>query len=402
MEYYNSTVYGQDATTGDWYIWTGTYFNGPVTAPPSPSPSPPPSPTPPPPPAPPPAPPGTTLRNWYQNPGADGSFWVQPFYTTAQWTTTGAEITSLRNGVFGTPTGAINLAGNFSAPWYIGTASDPLVTVTNGSKSIQVHIPLGAVVEGPTSPYDQSIGGADSTQPYLVWSISGASINTGSVQASGSVITGTYGFQIDDGSGLIMCDAITGQPGTNNSIGNIQDYELSLANASSSYVIQHMLAFSMDPSQASSAGPIWPLKVIDGGSVYTGIIPQGITIGIPASTPRPTGKSRGFYLLFDNLQQYGWFNYNFGAAGCTFISCYSTNSANAALVTDLGNSISSVMPYVCILANQTGLSSVKGLASGGVNAFPAPPLLNLSPTGGVHVLPSTFGAWYPSGYSALG
>ena len=103
------------------------------------------------------------------------------------------------------------------------------------------------MVEGAASPYDQSIGGADATQPYLVWSISGASINTGSVAASGSVITGTYGFQVADGAGLIMVDAVTGEPGDNNSIGNIQDYELAQITASSTYVIRHMLAFQMEP-----------------------------------------------------------------------------------------------------------------------------------------------------------
>jgi hypothetical protein len=134
-----------------------------------------------------------------------------------------------------------------------------------------------------------------------------------------------------------------------------------------------------------------------------------VTIGIPASTPRPTGKSRGFYLLFDNLQQYGWFNYNFGAAGCTFITCYSTASANQALAQDCANSISAVMAYVCILnyANgvsgaQYSLATIKGAAAGGVNAFAAPPLLDLSPTGGKRVLPSTFGAWYPGNYNQLG
>jgi hypothetical protein len=37
MEYYNGQVYGQDSTTGDWYTWDQTNWNGPVTAPPAPS-----------------------------------------------------------------------------------------------------------------------------------------------------------------------------------------------------------------------------------------------------------------------------------------------------------------------------------------------------------------------------
>jgi hypothetical protein len=335
------------------------------------------------------------LRNFAQSPGMDGSFWVQPFYSSATWTTTGTGVTSLRKGV-------VNVKGNYSVPWVIGQATDPLVTVTNGTKSIQVHIPLGTVVEGPTSSFDQSIGGADMTQPYLVWSISGATINTGSVAASGSVITGTYGMQIDDGSGQIMTDAITGQPGTNNSIGGIQDYELTLANASSSYVIQHMLAWTADVSQVNATGaPVWPLKIVDTSLTTTGVNPQGQTIGIPSTTARPTGMTRGFYLLFDNLQQYGWLMDNIGQGGATTIEVYSNLSANSALVTDIQNSINSVMQYVCILNNQTGLSSIKGFTTGATAAYPPPPLLDLTPTGGVNVLPSTFGAWYPSGYNAM-
>lgn len=37
MEYYNGVVYAQDASSGTWYTWDGTQFQGPVTAPPAPS-----------------------------------------------------------------------------------------------------------------------------------------------------------------------------------------------------------------------------------------------------------------------------------------------------------------------------------------------------------------------------
>jgi hypothetical protein len=306
----------------------------------------------------------------------------------------------LRNGVYGAPTGFVNLKGNFAAPWVVGFATDPLVTVTDGNKSIQVHIPAGTVVEEPTSGTDMSIGGADATQPYLVWSISDATINTGSVQ-EGSVITGGFAFQIDDGAGPIMTDAVTGQPGGNNSIGGIQDYELGQALADSNYVIQHMLAYSLDSPQIQPTGTIWPLLDYDQGSVDTGPITQGYTIGIPANTPRPAGKSRGFYLLFDNLQQFGWFFYNVAGNGCLSIFAYSTDPTHQDLVNDVSGSISEVMAYVAILSNQTGLSSLKGYAPGGMNAFPAPPPLDLSPTGGVNILPSAFGAWFPSGYNVM-
>lgn len=351
-----------------------------------------------------------TLRNWYQNPGMDGSFWVQPFQSSSNWITSGALVTALRNGSNSTPTGAVNLPGNFSAPFYIGQSTDPTVTVTNGTHSIVVHIPLGAVVETPNSGSDNSIGGCDATQPYLVWSISGASINgTGAVAASGSVITGTYGMTVMDGSGLMMVDAVTGNAGNANSFGGVTSYDLQQLAASSSYVMQHMLAYSLDPnSQCSGAGPLWPLQIVDTSSANTGTIPQGATIGIPASTGRPTGQTRGFYAWFDMLQQFGAFFYNVAASGATTFFIYDELNAEPALVADMQASLSAVMAYVCILNYASGtsgaqysLATTKGAIAGSTNAFPAPAPLNLAPTGGVNVAPSTFGAWYPSGYNAI-
>lgn len=397
---YGGVIFAQDKNTLLWYQWNGSNF---IQEPlPNPPPAPPPGPSPPTP-TPPSPTPSVGLRNWYDNPGGDGTFWVTPFQTTAQWITGGAQITSLRNGDHGSPTGLMNVAGNYGKPWYVGHASDPLVTVTDGNVSIQVHIPLGAITEGPASQFDQNIGGVDATHPYLVWSISGASINTGSVQASGSVITGTYGFSIDDGAGPVMTDALTGQPGTGNAFGGIQDYDMSLANSDPNYVIQHMLQFLLDPNQVAPNAPLaWPLLVRDTSFTGGGTLAQGYTIGIPASTPRPTGQTRGFYLLFDTLQQFGAFNYNFGAAGCLSITAYSVESANTAMVNDLQNSISAVMGYVCILSNQTGVGSIKGFAAGGSPAFPPPPLLDLSPTNGLEIAPASFGAWYPSNYAPTG
>ena len=332
---------------------------------------------------------------------------VTPFATTANWITSGSMVTALR-GVGGT----INVKGNFATPMYIGRAGDPQVTVTDGKNSIVVRLPLGAIPEQPFgTSTDTEIGGVDSTQPYLVWSIGGASINnsSNSVQASGSVITGTYGFSVNDGSGLLWCDAVTGQPGSENCLGGIQDYELSQISANPNYVIQHMLQWVGDPAtMISGTGPIWPLLVIDDSLNNQGPLPQGLTIGIPASVPRPTGQTRGFYALWDNAQQYGWFFYNVGATGNRILlRVYDSQNAYSSLVTDIGNSMNAIVANLCILnydssvaGSQYSLASVKGLAPGGVPAFTPPPPLDLSPTGGVNVAPSTFGAWYPSGYNA--
>ena len=286
----------------------------------------------------------------------------------------------------------------------MGLSTDPLVQVTNGTKSINVRIPLGTIIETPTSAVDQTIGGVDTTQPYLCWSISGATMNTGSVQSSGSVITGTYGMSISDGAGIVMTDVVTSSASgfqNDNAFGLIQDYELSQANADPNYVIQHMLAIQLDPAQVVSGGaPAWPSAQTD-PSAFTGTLQQGLTFGIPASDTMPTGQTRGFNLLYTCFQQYGLMQYNVASSGSLNIQVYSNLAGNAALVTDLGNSIGAVMAHLCILSNQTNAASVKGMAPGGVNAFPPPPLLDLSPTGGVAVAPSTFGAWYPSGYNVI-
>lgn len=344
--------------------------------------------------------------NFAYNPGQDGSYWKKPFQSSANWITTGPLITALRGG---TPT--TNVKGNYGVPWVTGISTDPLVQVTDGTRSINVHIPLGTILEGPTSAVDQSIGGADATQPYLVWSISGASMNTGSVQASGSVITGTYGFSIQDGAGLIMVDAVTGVLGSNNSLGGIQDYELAQIQADPNYVIQHMLAFQMDPSfQASSAGPIWPLNLTDtSGGPYNGPVPQGVTIGIPANQVMPAGKTRAYKALWDQLQQFGMENYNFGGTGGANFVIYDQSGAYGSLVSDLqaawvdiGHNYISILNYANGTSGaQYSLATTKGAVAGSTNAFPAPPPLDLSPTGGVNVAPSTFGAWYQNtGYTA--
>lgn len=357
--------------------------------------------------------------NWWIDPGQDGYFWKLPFQTTAQWLTSGSSVTLMRNGPsHSSPYGFAILYPSYSTPFYIGQATDPLVTVTQGSNSFQVHLPLGAIPESPFGiGTDTSIGGVDVSQPGLMWSNSGVQLTVNgspvnSVQATGTVITGTYGIQKDWAFGPILEDAVTGQPGFGNSYGVIQDYELTAANADASYIIPHMLALQMDIGQVNTS-IVWPVTVADGGATYTGSLPQGLTLGIPASTSRPGGMTRGQALLFDTMQHYGGVVYNFGPTGGTTFQIYSTDSANAALQTDMVNNAiqgggpggsSWIMQYMAILNNQTGLSSQKGQV-GGVrsDAFSPPPPLSLQPTGYKEVNSTAIGAYLQttkSGFSA--
>ena len=346
------------------------------------------------------------LTQVWDNPGADGRYWKLPQQTTAVIDTTSLNAKIMRNGAAnpnsGVAIGSINLPGNYSVPFYYGAKStDPTVTIKQGTKTFSVHMPLGAVIEQPSTGVDSSVGGTDQTQPGLVWSISNAGMTNASgqtitsVQSSGTTITGTYGQQIDWGYGPFMEDAVTGQPGFGNAYGVIQDVELSRANADPNYVIPHTIQIQMDVSQCNTS-ILWPLSTADGGAKYTGPLSQGYTIMIPASTQRPANMTRGQSLLFDTFQQYGGLVYNFGYTGGGLnMMVFSTDPANATLLSDIVNNWPWAIQYMGLLTNQTGPSTAKGMVNGvRSDAFPAPPLLDLTPTGGVEVSSSTVGAYY--------
>lgn len=347
------------------------------------------------------------LTNWWQNPGIDDGFAKRPFQTTSKFIMTGAEVTSLRNGSFGHPAGKVNLPGNFAAPSYIGKIGDPPVTVVESTtgKTFQTHLPLGAIIETPISQFDDSIGGTDQNHPYLTWCIQEATMNTNGVQPSGTIITGVN-LCVDDGSGNILTDQVTGQPGNNNVYGGIQEIDLLALLADPNYVIPHILTYTLDPTVQTSAVTVWPILIPDLSHLNPGVVRQGLTIGIPSTDVRPAGKTRGWYALYDSLKNFGWVFYNVAEAGCATISAYPLSSQTSALATDLASSISDVMSHVGILdpATQTSLATAKGRAAGGVNAYPAPAPLDLSPTGGP-VAPSTWTpfppGWYPSGFNQI-
>lgn len=362
-------------------------------------------------------------RDVHLNPGGDGTFWVDPIKTTARVIQSGALVTLLQNGTnSSTPVGVVNLT-DFAIPWYPATQSDPLVKLTNGSATFFVHVPLGAVCESPyNTAGDSSMGGTDASLTGLVWSGSACKITTPGqasdvVQQSGSVITCGYGLQIDWGYGEIMMDAVTGQPGTNNSIGGINEFELQMALADSNYFPQHMISCAFDPAMVTRAGPLWPLKVIDTSlqNATANAFPQGVTICIAQNAVMPAGKSHGFQILWKIFQQFGGFYYNVAQNSAVSFGCKSLSSATSALAADIAASFSEIMGHMGYLdfgvsdANgnynsgavgaQYSLATQKGMAPGGVSAFPDPPPLNLSPTNLVNLQPSSVQAWYPSNYN---
>lgn len=373
------------------------------------------------------APPPSVLRSWLQNPGEDGMFWNKPFQTTANFITSGPLVTLLRNGTGSSPQGHLHVGpGDFAAPFYVGGPNDPQCKVTDGVKTIFVRIPVGAVIETPSTPSDNSIGGLDATQPYLLWSGSGCTMTNlagstiSAVPAGGAVINVGYGMSVCDASGQLMMDAVTGIPGSLNSFGGITEYDLQQALADPNFVVQHMWAAILDPAMVSSAGPVWPLKIIDNSFPNTGGIPQGCTFAIAPNDAYPTAKigNRAFKLLWDQHQQFGTFYYNVGSTGSYQLFTFPLSTATATFAGLLSAEMNDLAAHLVILnpgdaasnyttgvtGSQFSLATQKGSATGSSDAWPSPPPLDLSPTNGVNVAPSTFGAWYnttPPGYNRV-
>lgn len=363
--------------------------------------------------------PTAATRKFWQNPGEDGTFLVAPIEKTAKWRNVSSELTALRNGVNATPTGHLHLPGDYSQPMWVGTASDPLGTVTDGTKSIQVHLPVGAVIE---QPGDGGIGGFDLTQPYLMWNCGTAVITDAngatvtSITGPGWKITGVL-MDVSDASGQLFMDIVTGQPGTGNAYGLIQEYDLQQAVNDPNWVMQHMIAYSLDSRQMNSnvppnngGNPCWPLKIIDTSFPNSGSLLQGLTVGIPANTPYPAGKAgnRAFKFLWDNAMQFGWLYYNQSGTGCISIEAYPLTTATTDFANLLAAEMNDIAGYLSILdytpgtaGAQYSIDTQKGKLAGAASnpAFPPPPPLDLSPTAGVNISPSKFGAWYPSGYN---
>lgn len=189
-------------------------------------------------------------------------------------------------------------AGEWSMPFYIGTANDPLVTVvcTDTLYTVppqQIHIPAGAVPALPADG-DRHMNFFDKTRPGFMWSYWGC---------YGSTETGfTAGLGAVDN---IYADLPSDY---NFGIGTIRQWELDAG------IIRHALRLALPTSRTRSPGATWtqnipwPMTHEDyfGPTKYTGNVVFGATIGIPASIAlRPLGLTRGGLMLATALQNYG-------------------------------------------------------------------------------------------------
>jgi len=398
------TIWGQDAGSGQWYSWNGSTWVGPSGTDPT---------------------AGATLcgsnggcggdgggggggsgggdagggvdagsdsggptgtRDPSRYPGADGQYWSLPLQTTASWITSGPMIAALQQG-----TPSVRSVGNYCVDWVVGGPNDPDCVVTDGQQSFTIKVPAGTTAENSGHISDDSLGGSDSTRPFLGWSCNGALIDGAAgnaVQPGGSTITCSVGLLVFDTTGPVMEDAVTGMSAyqaSDNAIGNLPDDELAQAVADPSYVPPHTIAVSADPSQVS-ASLAWPAVIADPGD--TGPIPEGSLIGIPYDVPKPAGLTRGGSLVWDIFQRFGGIIYNTNGSGAIQFETYAQQASTQALADDMNASFPSIMPYLAILASdgspgsQTSADTAKGMIGGArADAFPAPPLLDTSIVG---------------------
>jgi hypothetical protein len=295
-------LYGEDAHGGGWYTYsTQTKVWTHSSAPPiSPTPTPTPTPTPGPTPTPTPTPIPEGVRDPFNTPFASDSVFNLPLGLGAQWQS---------NDQLSHADVFINTVGNYNENIWKGTASDPVVTITNNASAggtpgvFHVHIPAGAM---PAAGGDQTFS-VDDTTTHTWYSFGGFNW-TGPDTATARQGSGESDF----GSGL-QVDGSNWDQG----VGTLREHDLQAG------TIDHMLRLelpfnmlkSWDPNSTTNLAPYaWPQTAEDGFAIngngnppYTGTVPFGVTIGIAASAVEPAdvAANAGADMLWKALQHHG-------------------------------------------------------------------------------------------------
>lgn len=304
--------------------------------------------------------------------------WEQPFASTSPWNIgigTNAQWESSSNAAVQTLdslSGEINVT-SWSMPIYVGTASDPEVTITDASGVVPpqtLHVPLDAV---PAAGSDGNMSFFDETQPDKVWSYWDVTFNNGTDPSGG--LTAGLGSVFDSTGDGFSAPSYSPNQSDNNYVGGvITPYDLD--NGS----IDHMLRVAIsrnalempNGSNYYTSNIPWPDDHVDfdGPSTYTGDIPAGSTFGIPASVNLSSlGLSQGGMMLATALQDYGaiWKD----SGGSNQITFYGEPSDNGnPLMGEMQSDLSKIIPYLSIMTNQ-GPESVNG---GGSYPYEASPL----------------------------
>jgi hypothetical protein len=369
-------VVWQENSSGKWYTMAdsgGTAYTatGPITTSPlpsgsSPNPSPAPASTPPastPPVANPPAspPPSSGTRDPSQVPFASDSVFNLPLGSGAQWQ---------QNGQLASANAYINTASasGYNENIYTGSGSDPLVTVTNFAGAggtpgtFQVHIPAGAQ---PAPGSDGTLSVDDTTNG--TWYSFGGFHWTGSNSAT--VAQGSA--ESDSGSGIADDNSDWDE-----GVGTLRESDLQAG------TIDHMLRVELPTSMLESvsnsayqlASYAWPQTQEDGNgpSLYSGTVPFGVTIGIPAYVAEPANVAAnpGANMLWQALQDHGAMVRDSGGGGNTVTFQADQNvSPDDPLIQGMEQYSSEIIGATQILTNQ-GPNSVNG---GGTPIVPLDP-----------------------------
>ena len=318
-------------------------------------------------------PPSTTTagtRDPTQTPFASTSYFNMPLGLGAQWTSN-AQLSSA--GVY------INTNGNYNEPIYVGTASDPLVTVYDSNTqqgmaptTYQLHIPANAA---------QAVGGdailnIDDTTTHTWYSF-----GTFNWTGSNTATSDGGSAEPDNGTGIEFNNG-----NNDEGVGTLRASDLAAG------TINHMLRMELPTDMLASYsnspnGPLapnaWPRTTQDynGPTDYTGTIPFGVTIGIPAGTAEPAdvAANAGAHLLWTALMDHGAEVRDSGGSGnaVIFQTDQDINDGNP-FIEGMKQYGSEIMAATKILANQ-GPNSVNG---GGTPIVPLDAPLTDAPSGG--------------------
>lgn len=253
-------------------------------------------------------------------------------------------------------------AGEWSMPFYVGAATDPLVTVTCTDTLYpvppqRIHMPAGAVPAMPVNG-DRHMNFFDETRPGLMWSYWGCSGNT------------ETGFTAGLGTVDHVCADLPGD--YNFGIGTIRQWELDAG------AIHHALRIVLPTSRTRSPGSTWtqgipwPMSHEDynGPTEYTGNVIFGSTIGIPASVPLSSlGLTSGGLLLATALQTYGAMLRDTAGADGPLLFFAEPSAEGSVVLAQMRSDLPKIQALLCVLRNQS-----PGTVNGGGKPIAPTPL----------------------------
>jgi hypothetical protein len=305
-------------------------------------------------------------RNPAETPFASDSVFNLPLGSDAQWEANGQ--------LSGADLYVNTTVSGYTENIYTGTASDPVVTVTDPGNldgtpaTYQVHIPANAE---PAAGGDSTFTVDDTTTG--TWYSFGGFNWTGSNTAT----VAQADAEPDTGSGLTQSSGDFDE-----GVGTLTQSDLSAG------TIDHMLRIEIPTSMAESytnspyqlAPFAWPQTQEDGfaingdgGTPYSGTIPYGVTIGIPAGTPEPAdvAANPGANMLWQALQDHGAMvrDTTSGSGNTVVFQADQNVNPSDPLILGMDQYGSEIMAATQILTNQ-GPNSVNG---GGTPIVPLDP-----------------------------